>query len=57
LSAREEFGGGEIFQVFMIRNHINRKCGAFKVVSPSLERVEDGKKFLIMDIVVEFRGR
>ena len=40
----------------MVGNHIHRSSAAFEVLAPMLEGLEDGQEFLVMGIVVEFRG-
>jgi len=52
----QDLGAGEIFQVLVVGDHINRSGGALKVVSPVLKGLEDGQKLLVMGVVVELRG-
>ena len=40
----------------MVGDDINRGGGAFKVVVPVPECLEDGKEFLIMGVVVQLRS-
>ena len=40
----------------MVRDDVNRGGGAFKVVAPVLECLEDGKEFLIVGVIVQLRG-
>ena len=40
----------------MVRDDVNRGGGAFKVVAPVLECLEDGKEFLIVGIIVQLRS-
>ena len=56
LPAGEEFGRGEVLQILVVSYYIDRKSGAFKVVSPNFESGEDGQEFLIMSVVVQLRG-
>ena len=37
----------------MVRDDVNRGGGAFKVVVPVLECLEDGKEFLIIGVIVQ----
>ena len=52
LSASKNLGGGKISEILVIRDYIYRKGGAFQVVSPGFESLEDGKKFLVVNVVV-----
>ena len=56
LTTGEDLSGGEVLQVLVVRNHVDRSTGTFKKVSPDTEGIEDGKEFLLMSIVVEFRS-
>jgi hypothetical protein len=47
----------KIFQVFVVCDNINRNFSAFKVVSPSLERLIDCHEFFVMCVIVEFGVR
>ena len=38
----------------MVGNDINRKGGTFQVMPPCLESLEDGEKFLVVDVVIQF---
>ena len=38
----------------MVSNDINREDRTFQVMPPHLESLEDGEKFLVMDIVIQF---
>ena len=40
----------------MIRHHVDWSGGTFKVVSPDTESLEDSQEFLVMGVVIEFRG-
>ena len=52
----KKFGGGKIFKVLVVCYNINDGSRTFEVVSPDLERFEDGVEFLVMNVVVEFGG-
>ena len=41
----------------MIHYHINQSWRSLEVMTPYLKSFENGEQFLVMDIVVEFRGR
>ena len=38
----------------MIRNDLDRNFTAFQVVSPLVEGIENGKKFFVVRVIVEF---
>ena len=40
----------------MIRNDVDRVSGAFEVVPPGAEGLEDSEELFVMSIVVELRG-
>ena len=40
----------------MVHHHVNRSQRSLEVVAPYLKSFENGKQFLVMDIVVGFRG-
>jgi hypothetical protein len=44
----------EVFQVLVIGDHIDRSCGAFKIVSPDTEGFKNGKEFFVVGVVVQF---
>ena len=52
LPASEEFGGGEVGEVLVIRDNIDWRGGALKEVAPGFESFEDSKEFLVMDVVI-----
>ena len=56
LMAGQDLGAGEILQVLVVGDHIDRRGGALKVVSPVLEGLEDGQELLVMGIIVQLRG-
>ena len=56
LSVVKEFGGGKVFEVFVIRDNIDRSSGTLEVVAPNAESFEDREEFLVVDVVVELRG-
>ena len=56
LSMGKDLGSREIFQVLVVRDHVDWSTGTFKEVSPDMEGFKDGKEFLVMSIVVEFRS-
>ena len=43
LSTREDFGRGEVLEILVIGDHIDRVAGTFKVVSPSFECFVDSE--------------
>ncbi len=52
----QNLGSGKVFQVFVVGDYIYRVRSAIQIVSPDSERLKDGIKFLVMDIIVEFCG-
>ena len=52
----QELGASKVLQVFVISDHIDRRSGAFKIVSPRSEQLVDCKQFLVMDVVVQLRS-
>ena len=38
----------------MVGNNVDQGAGAFEVVTPSSEGLEDGQQFFVVHIVVEF---
>ena len=57
LTAGQDLGAGEILQVLVVSDHISRRGGALKVVSPVLEGLKDGQQLLVMGITIQLRGR
>jgi hypothetical protein len=57
LAAVKNAGGHEIFEVFMIRNDGNGCGGADEPGAHVAEAVNDGEKFLVMNLVIDFCGR
>ena len=57
LMAGQDLGAGEVLQVLVVGDHINRRGGALKVVSPVLEGLKDGQQLLVMGIIIQLRGR
>ena len=55
--AGQDLGAGEVLQVLVVGDHVNRKGGALKVMSPVLEGLEDGQQLLVMGIIVQLWGR
>ena len=52
----EYLSSGEILKVLMVHHHINRSQRSLKVVASCFKSFENGKQFLVMDIIVEFGG-
>ena len=52
----KKFGSEEVFQILMISDHIDQSSATFEVLSLMFEGFKYSKKFLIMGVVVEFRG-
>ena len=56
LTAGQDLGAGEILQVLVVSDHIDRRGGTLEVVLPVLEGLEDGQELLVMGIIVQLRG-
>ena len=39
--AGKDFGGGKVFQVLMIRDHLDQSTGTFEEVLPDMESLKD----------------
>jgi len=52
LTASQDLGAGEVFQVFVVGDHIDRSGGALKVVSPVLKSLENGQKLLVVGVII-----
>ena len=57
LTASQDLGAGEILQILVVGDHVDRSGRALKVMSPVLEGLKDGQKLLVMGVIVELRGR
>ena len=57
MSPIEYFCRSEVLKVFVDRENLHLVQCAFTVPSPMLECIDDGEEFLIVDIVIDFRGR
>ena len=56
LMAGQDLGAGEVLQVLVVGDHINRGGRALKVMSPVLEGLKDGQQLLVMGIIIQLRG-
>ena len=56
LTVGQDLGAGEVLQVLVVGDHIDRRGRALKVMSPVLEGLKDGQQLLVMGIVVQLRG-
>ena len=56
LTAGQDLGAGEVLQVLVVGDHINRRGGALEVVAPVLEGLKDGQQLLVMGIIIQLRG-
>ena len=54
LTAGKDLGCGKVFQVLMIRDHVNWSTGAFKEVSPDMESLKDCEQFFVVGVIIEF---
>ena len=53
LPSGQYLGSRKILKVLMVYNNVNGIGWTFQIVSPNLESFEDGKKFLVMCIIVQ----
>ena len=51
----ETLGGVEEGEVFVVGEDLDWEGGAMKVMAPSLEGTDDGKKFPIIYVIIMFR--
>ena len=56
LMAGKDLGCGKVFQVLMIRDHVNRSTGTFEEVSPDTESLKDCEQFFVVGVIIEFWG-
>ena len=57
LAVGEDLGGGKVFQVLVIGDHVHRSCRALKIVMPVVEGLKDRKEFLVMSVIIQlWRG-
>ena len=54
LSTSKDLGSGEVLQVLVVGDDVDRKGGTLKVVSPNSKSVENSEKLLVMSVVVKF---
>lgn len=57
LPASHEFRGHKVLWVLVVGNNVHQIARAFKVVTPNLEGLMDGKELIIVSIMVEFQSR
>jgi hypothetical protein len=55
LSAVEYFSCGKVLEVLVVRENLQLVNGAFAVSSSVFESIDDGKKFLVVDFIVDLR--
>ena len=48
LSVVQDFGGGKVFQVLVVGDYVYQVQSAIQIVSPDLEHLKDGVKFLVL---------
>ena len=56
LLASEDLRGGEICEVLVVHDDVDQKGGALQIVSLNAECLVYCEKFLVVHVVVEFRG-
>ena len=54
--AGKDLGCGKVFQVLMIRDHVDWSTGTFEEVSPDTESLKDCEQFFVMGVIIEFWG-
>ena len=52
----KDLGCGKVFQVLMIRDHVDWSTGTFEEVLPDTEGLKDCEQFFVMGVIIEFRG-
>jgi len=52
LPSGQYLGSRKILKVLMVYNNVNGIGWTFQIVSPNLESFEDGRKFLVMCVIV-----
>jgi hypothetical protein len=57
LPASQELGRSKIFQIFVIRDHVNRGNRTLEVPTPYTEHFKDSKQFLVVGVVVQLGGQ
>ena len=57
LSAVEVSLFEKVLKVFVVGKDLDAMAGAFQVVAPVLEGLDDGEKFLVVDVIVAFCWR
>ena len=55
LMAGKDLGCGNVFQVLMICDHIDRSTRTINEVSPDTEGLKDCEHFFVMGVIIEFR--
>ena len=54
LATTKDLCSCKVFQILVISDHIDRSCGAFKIVLPDMEGFKNSKEFFVMGVVVQF---
>ena len=49
----EGFGHGEVLEILVVGDHINRVAGTFEIMSPLFKHFVDSKHLFVMNIVRE----
>ena len=52
----QEFGGCEIFKIFVVSDNVDWSARAFKVMMPSPEGLMNSEELLIVGVIVELRS-
>ena len=56
LAARQFLGLAEVSEVFVIHEQGDGMSGSLQVMLPVFKSMDDGKQFLIIDVIVSFGG-
>ena len=56
LSTIQHLGLAKIDEILVVGEDLDREGGTMKVVSPRFQGTDDGKEFLVVDVIVSFCG-
>ena len=52
MTARKHFSHGKILEILVVGNNVDSEFGTLKVMTPDFEAFEDGKKLLVVGVIV-----
>ena len=55
LTAREHLRGGEVLEIFVVRDNVDRGGGTFQIMAPGAKGLEYGEELLVVHVIVQFR--